>query len=274
MVGEPRGADDPGRRAGRRPLVHRRRRYARRGRRRRPRPRLLAAAVQRQRRGAGPDADPRRTAAGIVGVLPATFRFAGEPDVVLPLRLDRANPVRAFRLLGVARLEPGVSLARANADVARVLRIWLERLRTARPGGAGPLRSGAAAAHRGRRRRRGADALAADGGDRHRADHGLRQRGAPAAGAGGRAAAGTGDSGGAGRAVDADRASTAGREPGAGSGRRGAGRGAGGSAGCDCWWQRPRRACRGWPKWPSIRGCWHLRWPCRCCRGSSSDSFR
>jgi putative ABC transport system permease protein len=61
----------------------------------------------------------------IVGVMPPEFRFAGEFDIILPLRIDRARPVRAFRLLGVARLKPGVTLTQANADVARILRIWL-----------------------------------------------------------------------------------------------------------------------------------------------------
>lgn len=61
----------------------------------------------------------------IIGVLPAGFRFGDEFDVVLPLRIDRGAPVPSFRLLGVARLKPGVTLAQANADAARMLRIWL-----------------------------------------------------------------------------------------------------------------------------------------------------
>ena len=61
----------------------------------------------------------------IIGVMPPSFRFAGDVDVILPLQIDRARPVRGFRLLGVARLNDGVSLAEANADSARILRIWL-----------------------------------------------------------------------------------------------------------------------------------------------------
>ena len=61
----------------------------------------------------------------IIGVMPAEFRFGGESDLILPLRIDRARPIPAFRLLGVARLRPGVTMAQANADVARILRIWL-----------------------------------------------------------------------------------------------------------------------------------------------------
>ncbi len=61
----------------------------------------------------------------IIGVMPAEFRFGGEPDLILPLRIDRGRLIPAFRLLGVARLKPGVTLAQANADAARILRIWL-----------------------------------------------------------------------------------------------------------------------------------------------------
>jgi putative ABC transport system permease protein len=61
----------------------------------------------------------------IIGVMPPSFRFAGDVDVLLPLQIDRARPVRGFRLLGVARLKDGVSLADANADSGRILRIWL-----------------------------------------------------------------------------------------------------------------------------------------------------
>jgi len=61
----------------------------------------------------------------IIGVMPAEFRFGGELDVILPLRINRAQPIPSFRLQGLARLKPDVSLAQANADVARVIRIWL-----------------------------------------------------------------------------------------------------------------------------------------------------
>ena len=62
----------------------------------------------------------------IVGVMPANFRFEGELEIVLPLRIDRGALIPSFRLLGVARLKPGVTLAQANADVARILHIWFE----------------------------------------------------------------------------------------------------------------------------------------------------
>lgn len=62
----------------------------------------------------------------IIGVMPPDFRFDNEFEVVLPLRIDRGAPTPGFRLLGVARLKPGVTLAQANADVARMLPIWLK----------------------------------------------------------------------------------------------------------------------------------------------------
>ena len=62
----------------------------------------------------------------IVGVAPAGFQFDGEPDLILPLRIDRGRLIPAFRLLGVARLKPDITLAQANADAARVLHVWFE----------------------------------------------------------------------------------------------------------------------------------------------------
>jgi predicted permease len=66
----------------------------------------------------------------IVGVMPADFRFGGEFEVVRPLRINPAAPVPGFRLLGVARLRDGVTLAQANADVVRVLHSWFETQNT------------------------------------------------------------------------------------------------------------------------------------------------
>jgi predicted permease len=62
----------------------------------------------------------------IIGVMPAGFQFGGEVDLILPLRIDRGRLIPAFRLLGVARLKPGVTLAQANVDAARVLHVWFE----------------------------------------------------------------------------------------------------------------------------------------------------
>ncbi len=62
----------------------------------------------------------------IIAVMPAEFRFDGEPDLILPLRIDRGRLIAGFRLLGVARMKRGVTLAQANADAARVLHVWFE----------------------------------------------------------------------------------------------------------------------------------------------------
>jgi predicted permease len=65
----------------------------------------------------------------VIGVMPASFRFLDErPSLILPQQLDRARVfLGSFSYQGVARLKPGVSLDQANADVARMLPIALER---------------------------------------------------------------------------------------------------------------------------------------------------
>ena len=59
----------------------------------------------------------------IVGVLPASFKFLQtNPTVLLPLQPDRADMDGvSFGFQAVARLKPGVSVADANADVARII---------------------------------------------------------------------------------------------------------------------------------------------------------
>jgi predicted permease len=61
----------------------------------------------------------------IVGVLPRSFQFMDrEATMLLPLRMRRADvQLISFCCQGVARMKPGVSLAQANADVARMLPI-------------------------------------------------------------------------------------------------------------------------------------------------------
>ena len=63
----------------------------------------------------------------VVGVMPAGFRFMNQlPDLILPFRLDRsALLLGSFNYSAVARLNPGVTVERAAADVARMNRIWL-----------------------------------------------------------------------------------------------------------------------------------------------------
>ena len=67
--------------------------------------------------------------AQIVGVMPERFRFLDmkpQAEVILPLRLNRSSlAISGFGLFGLARLKPGVTVADANADIARMLPIWL-----------------------------------------------------------------------------------------------------------------------------------------------------
>ena len=71
------------------------------------------------------DGKPRE----IIGVLPAGFRFLDyNPQLLLPFRLDPARVfIGNFSYQGVARLKPGVTIEAANADIARVLPMTLER---------------------------------------------------------------------------------------------------------------------------------------------------
>ncbi len=60
----------------------------------------------------------------IIGVLPASFKLLDtHPQVVLPARINRATTLTAGfgPYHGVARLKPGVTLAQANDDIARMI---------------------------------------------------------------------------------------------------------------------------------------------------------
>jgi len=59
----------------------------------------------------------------IIGILPQSFMFMNSTaSIVLPLQFDRSKTfVGNFSYQGLARLKPGVTLAQANADVARLL---------------------------------------------------------------------------------------------------------------------------------------------------------
>jgi predicted permease len=62
----------------------------------------------------------------IVGVLPRGFRVGNaDADMIFPLAFDRARITLAgFNYQGVARLKRGVTIAQANADIARMIPIW------------------------------------------------------------------------------------------------------------------------------------------------------
>jgi putative ABC transport system permease protein len=61
--------------------------------------------------------------AEVIGVLPSEFKFLRtRRDIVLPMPLDVAAPRGiSFGFQALARLNPGVTLAQANADAARVI---------------------------------------------------------------------------------------------------------------------------------------------------------
>jgi putative ABC transport system permease protein len=70
------------------------------------------------------DSQPRE----IVGVMPRGFRMVNADfDVIAPLAFDRNKQILAgFGYHGIARLKPGVSIAQADADVTRMLPIWMD----------------------------------------------------------------------------------------------------------------------------------------------------
>jgi predicted permease len=64
----------------------------------------------------------------IIGVMPRRFRFLdADFDLIVPLAFDRGKLILAgFGYHGVARLKPGVAIAEANADMTRMLPIWMD----------------------------------------------------------------------------------------------------------------------------------------------------
>jgi putative ABC transport system permease protein len=78
------------------------------------------------------DSRPRQ----VIGVMPRPFQFMNSnSDVILPQRFEgdqlQPNDVHAYN--GIARLKPGVSLAQASADVARMLPLWIAEHGTSGP---------------------------------------------------------------------------------------------------------------------------------------------
>jgi predicted permease len=64
----------------------------------------------------------------IVGVMPQSFRFLdADFDLLVPLAFDRGKLILAgFGFHGIGRLKPGVTLAQADADMSRMLPIWMD----------------------------------------------------------------------------------------------------------------------------------------------------
>jgi predicted permease len=63
----------------------------------------------------------------IAGVMPRGFRIVNyDFDLLVPMALDPVKEQLAgFAYRGIARLRPGIAIAQANADVARLLNIWM-----------------------------------------------------------------------------------------------------------------------------------------------------
>jgi predicted permease len=98
------------------------------------RPIILSHAYWQRRFGGDPAVIGRRLVsdsnpAEVVGVMRAGFRFLDmEPaaEVIFPLVLDRNRATLAgFGFWSLARLQPGVTIDAANAEIARLLPIWL-----------------------------------------------------------------------------------------------------------------------------------------------------
>jgi predicted permease len=70
------------------------------------------------------DSQPRE----IVGVMPQGFRFVdADFDLTTPLAFNRGKVILAgFGFHGIARLKPGATIAEANADLTRLLPVWMD----------------------------------------------------------------------------------------------------------------------------------------------------
>src|ERR1022692_1310694 len=95
---------------------------------------ILAYGYWQRKFGGDPSVVGRRIvvdgeASEIIGILPPGFRFMNSTAALIePLQLDRAKVfIGSFSYRAVARLKPGVTLAQANADVARMLPMMLDK---------------------------------------------------------------------------------------------------------------------------------------------------
>jgi predicted permease len=99
-----------------------------------PRVAMLSYGYWQDRFGGDPDVVGRRIEIGavsteVVGVMPRGFKFGDvSPQLILPLAVNRAALIPPpFCCNGIARLREGVTIEQANADIERMLPIWLER---------------------------------------------------------------------------------------------------------------------------------------------------
>ena len=70
------------------------------------------------------DSRPRE----IIGVMPKGFQIVSQDfDVMVPFAFERNNlSLAGFGNYGIARLKPGITISQANADMARMLPIWMD----------------------------------------------------------------------------------------------------------------------------------------------------
>jgi predicted permease len=99
-----------------------------------PRRAILTHGYWQRRFGAATDVIGRSlningTPYEVIGILPASFKFLRtDPALLLPLQLNRAEVrVGDFSYRGLARLKSAVTLEQANADVARMIPLAVER---------------------------------------------------------------------------------------------------------------------------------------------------
>ncbi|MBV8844833.1 MAG: ABC transporter permease [Bryobacterales bacterium] len=79
----------------------------------------------------------------VIGIMPKSFRMADVPAAIItPLQLDRTRTTLAgFYLNSVGRLKPGVSIEQAQADIARLIPIWMRSWGSIPGSGAGDARA-------------------------------------------------------------------------------------------------------------------------------------
>ncbi len=99
-----------------------------------PRVAMLSYGYWQDRFGGDPGVVGRSIEVGnvnteIVGVMPRGFKFGDvAPELIVPLPINRANLIPPpFCCNGIARLRDGVTIEQANADIERMLPIWLEK---------------------------------------------------------------------------------------------------------------------------------------------------
>jgi len=64
----------------------------------------------------------------IAGVMPRGFRIVDHDfDVIVPFAFEREKqPLAGFGFQGIGRLKPGVTISEANADIARLIPVWMD----------------------------------------------------------------------------------------------------------------------------------------------------